>query len=142
MDGRGSAAGRDRPRARWAPTLDTVWLAIAVVYPFVVLNFASLQVDDGDFWWSLALGRASWLAGALPTADPLPFTPTPGPYLQAQWLAGLLLYGTYPAGGFAGLLVLRAGLVAGAFALLYLGGRRMGGRRRSRDCVRCSRCRS
>src|SRR3954469_16803319 len=78
-------------------TLDAVWLAIVAVYPFVVLNFAPLQVDDGDFWWSLALGRATWLAGALPTADPLAFTPTPGPYLQAQWLAGLLLYGTYQA---------------------------------------------
>ncbi len=118
------------PVARHAPrrfgALDAVWLAIAAAYPFVVLNFATLQVDDGDFWWTLALGRATWLAGALPAADPLPYTPTPGPYLQAQWLAGLLLYGAYQLGGFAALLVLRSVCVGGAFALLYLGCRRTG----------------
>jgi hypothetical protein len=114
--------GRRRPSV----TLDAVWLAIAAAYPFVVLNFDALRVDDGDFWWTLALGRATWLAGALPAADPLPFTPTPGPYLQAQWLAGLLLYGSYQLGGFAVVLLLRSGLVAVAFALLYLGCRRAG----------------
>jgi hypothetical protein len=107
-------------------TLDAVWLAVAAAYPFVVLNFTTLQVDDGDFWWSLALGRATWLAGALPAADPLPYTPTPGPYVQAQWLANLLLYGTYQVGGFAALVGLRAAIVAAAFALLYVGCRRAG----------------
>jgi hypothetical protein len=116
----------ERNLARPGLTLDAVWLVIAAAYPFVVLNFAPLQVDDGDFWWSLALGRATWLAGGPPAVDPLPYTPTAGPYLQAQWLAMLLLYGTYQAGGFAALTVLRAALVAAAFALLYLGCRRAG----------------
>src|SRR4051794_37014734 len=95
-------------RGSWRPasTLDAVWLTIAAAYPLVVLNLDTLRVDDGDFWWTLALGRATWLAGALPAADPLPFTPTPGAYVQAQWLAALLLYGTFQLGGFAALLVL------------------------------------
>lgn len=120
---------RARPRIgppRRHAALDAVWLAIVAAYPFIVLNFATFQADDGDFWWTLALGRATWLAGALPAADPLPYTPTPGPYLQAQWLAALLLYGAYQLGGFAALVVLRSACVAGAFALLYLGCRRAG----------------
>jgi hypothetical protein len=123
---RGARSEVGRVEERRYSGLDAVWLAIAAAYPFVVLNFATLQVDDGDFWWSLALGRATWLAGALPAVDPLPYTPTPGAYVQAQWLAGLLLYGTYQIGGFAALTFLRAAIVAVVFAVLYVGGRRAG----------------
>ena len=101
--------------------LDAVWLAIVAAYPFVVLNFSGLPADDGDFWWTLVLGRATWLEGGLPAADPLPYTPTPGPYVQAQWLAGVVFYGTYLLGGFEGLVILRAAIVAAVFALLYAG---------------------
>ncbi len=111
---------------RVAFSLDAVWLAIVAAFPFVVLNFSALPVDDGDLWWTLALGRATWLAGALPPSDPLAYTPTPQPYLYAQWLAGLVLYGTYRLGGYELLIVLRAAIVAGVFALLYLGCRRAG----------------
>ncbi len=107
-------------------SLDTVWGAIAFTYAFVVLCFATILVDDGDFWWTLALGRATWLAGALPATDPLPYTPTSGPYVQAQWLAGLVFYGTYLLAGLEGLLVLRAAVVGVAFVLLYSGCRRAG----------------
>jgi hypothetical protein len=111
---------------RVAFSLDAVWLAIVAAFPFVVLNFSGLPVDDGDLWWTLALGRATWLAGALPTSDPLAYTSTPQPYLYAQWLAGLVLYGTYRLGGYELLIVLRAAIVAGTFALLYAGCRRAG----------------
>jgi hypothetical protein len=129
MSPQASAAVSRRPALgahHHALSLDTVWLLIAAAYPFVVLNFTSLSVDDGDFWWTLALGKFTWAAGTLPTTDPLPYTPTPVPYVQAQWLAALLLYGTYRLGGFELLLVLRAAIVAAAFALLYLGCRRAG----------------
>ena len=112
--------------ARWIPSLDTAWLAVCVAYPFVVLNWDSLAADDGDLWWTLALGRAVWTTGGLPPHDPLAFTPTGEPFLYAQWLAGLLLYGAYRWGGFELLLVLRAALVAATFALLYHGSRRAG----------------
>lgn len=118
---------RPGPRRRLPRlTLDGVWLAIAVAYPFAVLNFSPLTADDGDFWWTLALGRAVWAAGALPAADPLALTPTPTPYYYAQWLAGWLLYGTWRLGGFELLLVLRAALVAVTFGLVYRGCRATG----------------
>jgi len=106
--------------------LDVVWVALAAAYPFIVLSFATLQVDDGDLWWSLALGRAVWQAGALPSAEPLAYTPAPGAYIQGQWRADVLLYGTYLLGGFALLVVLRAAIVAVVFGLLYVGCRRAG----------------
>ncbi|HLI25914.1 MAG TPA: hypothetical protein VKZ60_02505 [Chloroflexota bacterium] len=126
-----AALGRDPRPARvatWplAPSLDTVWLVLCAAYPFVVLNWDTLAADDGDLWWTLALGRAVWETGALPAHDPLAYTPTDTPFRYAQWLAGLLLYGAYRLGGGELLLVLRAALVATVFALLYRGCRRAG----------------
>src|SRR4051794_22306868 len=63
------------PRMR--VSLDVVWLAIVAGFAFIVLNFAGLPVDDSDLWWTLVLGRATWESGALPTVDPLAYTPTP-----------------------------------------------------------------
>src|SRR5437667_8759458 len=96
-------------------SFDGVWLAIAAAFPFVVLNFSPLPVDDGDLWWTLALGRATWLGGGLPASDPLAYTSTPQPYVYAQWLAGLILYATYRLGGYELLIALRAALVAATF---------------------------
>ena len=120
-------SGAGRGARHWGlGSLDAVWLAIAAAYPFVVLNFANLPPDDGDFWWTMVLGRATWTGGGLPAVDPLPYTPTPSPYVQAQWLAGVIFYGTYLLGGFEGLLVLRAAIVGAVFGLLYVGCRRAG----------------
>src|ERR671933_228476 len=102
--------------ARRGASLDAVWLAIAAAFPFVVLNFSALPADDGDLWWSLALGRAAWTSGQLPATDPLGYTATVQPYVYAQWLAGLILYGTYRLGGYELLIVLRAAIEAAAFA--------------------------
>lgn len=103
-----------------------MWLGLCAAYPFVVLNWDTLTADDGDLWWTLALGRAVWTAGGPPSHDPLVFTPAVEPFRYAQWLAGLLLYAAYRAGGLELLLVLRAALAAVTFALLYRGCRRAG----------------
>jgi len=87
--------------------------------PFVVLNLASLSVDDGDLWWTLAIGRAIWEEGALPSVDPLAYTATSGPYHAGQWLANVLLFSAYQLGGFELLVTLRALLVASVFAVVY-----------------------
>jgi hypothetical protein len=107
-------------------SLDIVWLAIVVAFPFVVLNFSALPADDGDLWWTLAQGSLIWTTGALPTSEPLAYTPTPERYTYAQWLGGLIFYGTYRLGGYPLLVVLRAAIVAAVFAVLYVGCRRAG----------------
>src|SRR3954464_11383271 len=112
--------------ARFQCSIDAVWLALVAAFPFVVLCFSPLPVDDSDLWWTLALGRAVWSAGALPATDPLAYTPTPQPYVYAQWLAGLILYGVWRLGGYELLVVLRAAIAAAAFGLVYVGCRRYG----------------
>src|SRR4051812_33184832 len=112
--------------ARFQCSIDAVWLALVAAFPFVVLCFSPLPVDDSDLWWTLALGRAVWSAGALPATDPLAYTPTPQPYVYAQWLAGLILYGAWRLGGYELLIVLRAAIAATAFGLVYVGCRRYG----------------
>jgi hypothetical protein len=120
------SAAASRVTARFQCSIDVVWLALVAAFPFVVLCFSALPVDDSDLWWTLALGRAVWSAGALPTTDPLAYTPTPQPYVYAQWLAGLILFGAWRLGGYELLIVLRAAIAAAAFGLLYLGCRRYG----------------
>src|SRR5438067_11418303 len=112
--------------ARFHCSIDAVWLALVATFPFVVLCFSALPVDDSDLWWTLALGRAVWSAGALPATDPLAYTPTPQPYVYAQWLAGLILFGVWRLGGYELLVVLRAAIAAAAFGLVYVGCRRYG----------------
>jgi hypothetical protein len=111
---------------KWLSTIDAVWLIVCVAYPFVVLNLSLLQVDDGDLWWTLALGRAAWQAGTLPTVDPLAYTAASAAYIQGQWLANLIFYGSYLLGGMDLLVILRAAIVAVVFGLLYSGCRRIG----------------
>jgi hypothetical protein len=120
----GPSEGRRVPRL----TLDAVWLAVSAAYPFVVLNFGSLSAEDGDLWWTLALGRAIWESRGLPAADPLAFTRTSDFFHMGQWLANVLFFGAYRLGGYELLVAFRAALIAAAFAILYVGCRQAGAR--------------
>ena len=73
-------------------------------------------IEDTDFWWHLKTGQ--WLAQQhrLPLPDPFSYTTgsdaTARFNLTHEWLAQLLLYGEYAAGGFAGVALGRAMLLA------------------------------
>jgi hypothetical protein len=73
-------------------------------------------IEDTDFWWHLKTGQ--WIAGQhrLPSPDPFSYTAgadaTARFNLTHEWLAQLLLYGAYAAGGFGGVVLVRAALLA------------------------------
>jgi hypothetical protein len=58
---------------------------------------------DPDVWWHLATGRFIVEHHALPTTDPFSFTLTGAPWRAVDWLAELILYGAWRAGGALGL---------------------------------------
>src|SRR5204862_1377800 len=76
----------------------------------------SLPGGDPDTYWHLASGK--WMVdhGQLLRADVFSSTAAGAPYSVGEWLGELAIYGAYVLGGWAGLALLRAMLVAaGAF---------------------------
>jgi hypothetical protein len=101
-----------------APERPQPWLRIGVVALSAAFLLAVLAgpVEDTDFWWHLKTGQ--WIAQErrLPVPDPFSYTtaadPTARFNLTHEWLAQLLLYGVYTAGGFAGVVLVRAAALA------------------------------
>lgn len=99
-----------RSPAPWAPfraalghlvtgklTLNDLWL---LVIPLGMIMLLSLeQIRPHDFWWHLRTGQIIAETGAIPTTDLFSFTRAGHPWLNQAWLAQLLLYLLYRAGG-------------------------------------------
>jgi hypothetical protein len=107
--------------------------AIAAALALVLwLGWFSPEIYDSDFWWHLKTGQYIAENRALPVPDPFAFTTAgvgeayPGEAitrhfnLTHEWLAQVLFYAVWRAGGFGGVVVFRALLLAGFCALVGL----------------------
>ncbi len=76
-----------------------------------------VRLGDPDPWWHLATGR--WIVEhhAIPHVDPFSFTVAGAPWSAVDWLADLVMYGSWALGGDAGLGALTA---LSAFVMLAL----------------------
>ncbi len=72
---------------------------------------------DYDFWWHLKTGELIVQQGAVPHADPFSWTRPGAPWNAHEWGWDALLYLVYAAGGWLGLIYLKA-LLFGLCALL------------------------
>ncbi len=106
----------------------------------VLLGLFSTEIADPDFWWHLKTGQFVVEHRALPVPDPFAFTtarardayPAEGVTryfnLTHEWLAQAVLYAVYRTGGFAGVVLWRAAMLAAFCALAgWLAYRRSGG---------------
>ena len=76
----------------------------------------SLPGGDPDTYWHLASGKWMVEHGQLLRTDVFSSTVNGAPYSVGEWLGELAIYGAYVLGGWAGIALLRATLVAiGAF---------------------------
>jgi hypothetical protein len=73
-----------------------------------------LPVRDSDTYWHLATARWTVEHGVLLRHDVFSSTVAGQPYGVGEWLGELVLYASYVVGGWGGIAVLRALLVAGA----------------------------
>ena len=100
------------------------WLRPVIVALAAVLLLAcfSTEVADSDTWFHLQTGKYVVEHHRIPTPDPFSFTtyvgqPQPGEEtvrafnLSHSWLADAILYLAYAAGGFGGMVLLRACLM-------------------------------
>ena len=96
------------------------------------LAWFSAEISDPDFWWHLKTGQYILEKRALPVPDPFNFTTARAATTYAgeeltrhfnlthEWLAQLALYAVYRVGGFPGVVLLRATLLAALCGLVGL----------------------
>ena len=76
----------------------------------------SLPSGDPDTYWHLASGKWMVEHGQLLRADVFSSTVNGAPYSVGEWLGQIVIYGSYLLGGWVGIALLRASLIAvGAF---------------------------
>ncbi len=116
------------------PLLVPDWFKPAIILLGVVLLFIwfSPEVADSDTWWHLKTGQYILQTHHLPDPDPFAFTtknagaaypdePIVRHFnLTHEWLSQIIFYLAYAAGGFTGLIMLRAALLIGVCALVGL----------------------
>ncbi len=76
-------------------------------------------VELDDHWWHMLTGRYILEHGTIPTTDPFSFTAPGAPWVNWEWLAGLLMVSAYDRFGVWGLVLLRWLAVAGTLAALW-----------------------
>lgn len=111
------AAAPPKPPAVAPAWLPAVTLGLAAL--FLVACFSS-AAGDTDTWWHLKTGQYIWQQHRLPVPDPFGWTTYMGKpaypgeeitryfNLTHEWLAQVVLYGSYAAAGFRGLVLMRA----------------------------------
>lgn len=93
-------------------------LAVAVAVYFLLLFAGNKLLGDPDTLWQITVGQ--WIIDhrAVPETDIYSFTMRGQPWISTQWLAQLLYAKAYAVAGWSGPVVLAAGAIAAAFALL------------------------
>lgn len=100
------------------------FLALALAAFALLCRF---KILDRDFWWHITAGKMMWQQGGLIETEPFAYTRAGLPYVAThEWLAQLLLYAAYAAGGAMGMIALRTAMMAATFsALLAIDPRRI-----------------
>ena len=99
-----------------------VVLGPLAIYAFMAALVGSLV--DGDTGWHLAAGRWIIAHAGVPRSDPFSYSFANAPWTAHEWLSEVLMYATWRAGGWGGLLLLFASAAATTFAILAVHVRR------------------
>ncbi|HBL19052.1 MAG: hypothetical protein A2X36_02725 [Elusimicrobia bacterium GWA2_69_24] len=103
------------------------WL---LVLPVLLISFS-----NPDLFWHLETAQRMLADGALPRSDALSSTMLGAPWVDFEWLVQLIFYGFFKAGGWAGLLILKAVLLLCAGALVWSLGELTGAGKAWRRCI-------
>ena len=85
-------------RRKCVPTLKQLWVGL----PFFILLLKSFlfPLPLLDFWWHLKMGKVILDTGSIPRVDQFSFTAAGKIFIVQNWLAEILFYLTYKAGGY------------------------------------------
>jgi hypothetical protein len=93
-------------------------IMLSVGFGLLVVLMSMTVAADYDFWWHARLGADVLAEGSLTPADTHSYTFAGQPQYNGEWLADLLIYLAFSAGGFVGANLLKALLLAGTCLLL------------------------
>jgi hypothetical protein len=116
----------DRPGELFTPLLRgaaATWLLLVVILGTALRD----HLGDPDLWWHLKTGAIIAATGQVPRTDPFSYSAGGKPWTAHEWLAALILYGAWRAGGWGGILWFRGLMIAATTATLYLVLRRRSG---------------
>jgi hypothetical protein len=93
----------------------------ALVFFLMIFALAVRQSAfiDPDLWWHLQTGQDIVTSRASPQTDIYSFTKAGSEWITHEWLSEVLIYATFRAAGWAGLLILFPGIITAAFYLAY-----------------------
>jgi hypothetical protein len=80
---------------------------------------ASRNVTDPDVWWHLRTGEMIVQTHHAPHFDPYSYTRAGQPWIDHEWLSEVLIYLLLRAGGWSGLIMFFAAVVAAAHLLAF-----------------------
>jgi hypothetical protein len=82
------------------------------------------RFDDPDVWWHLKMGQTIWANHKIPSTDLFSYTTAQHSYIAHEWLAQLVIYGSYLLGGYPGMMfllcVLASALVIAGYGLCWI----------------------
>ena len=91
-----------------------LFLFLAAVFLFSVNQF-----KESDSFYHLKVGQVIWETKTVPTHDIFSYTAPGAPWVTHEWLAELIFYGMYVAGGYWGEIVIVALLSVLTYYLAY-----------------------
>jgi hypothetical protein len=120
MTGQRVSPAADQPGAPagWLRVrLEQLWLAVPIL---LVLCFGFLlKLRLVDFWWHLKVGEIIVNTRAIPRADAFSFTANGQLFILQNWLAEIIYYAVYRAGGLPLLVAFNASLLVAALLPVY-----------------------
>jgi hypothetical protein len=93
-------------------------LAVGAGVFFLLLFAGNRLLGDPDTQWQITIGRWILAHGMVPESDIYSFTMAGQPWISTQWLAQIAFALAHRVAGWTGPVVLAAGAIAAAFALL------------------------
>lgn len=81
---------------------------------------AARNATDPDVWWHLRTGQLILQNHAVFRVDPFSFTRFGKPWINHEWLSGILMYALYRLCGWVGLLVVFAAITSATLVLAFL----------------------
>jgi hypothetical protein len=95
-------------------------VALIFILALGLFAMAARTVTDPDVWWHLRTGQLILQTHHIFRTDPYSFTRAGHAWVNHEWLSQVLMFSIYRWLGYAGLIVLFAGIVATAFFIVFL----------------------
>jgi len=93
---------------------------VFLILVFMLVFFIALSPpQDADMWWHLAAGKEMISQGKILTTDIFSYTHYGENWTNAFWLSDIVLFLTYKLGGYLGITLLVALMVALTMAVIY-----------------------